>query len=509
MRCRNLIAVVMCSAWAISARSAEALKTHIGIFPLDITYGSSKEAGEVRTSLKAGLMAVGGYEVHTHEAMQETFKKIRRRFPKNCEDPGCAAAVGSALGLDRMLYGGADRNGERYAVRLTMVDVPSRQIIEAVALEGKKGLSLDRVMSTAVRRLHSQKADAAQDDTRRYFGREVHNEPQLLISAATCLAAGFIWGAANGSLTGRDEDDRVAETVKSDGLPLSGIAAGEDQIPLFGRPGALANTYVAESNDAYGVFFNPAGLPWTLGGEVSFGYQYRFGLDNFAASYVNKATRDLGFGQGFYYCGDDLAGTAYFLSAIGYRFNALFSWMPPLAIGATVKLRSMELASPSSPDATTGNAFGFGLNLGLQMDVAEHIRGGILFKNVPMVNMYHNTHSDEEYSENDAPLLMVGGTFKANYATFLICEARMPLIDDQPWKFAGAIERLMFRIIRARVGIAREVDYDTPWQFTGGFGLDINMGRGFAKYLKVDGSYEYNTVQVFAHVVNVSFRFGF
>jgi hypothetical protein len=499
----------VCSAWAVVAQNAEALKTQIGILPLDMTYGSTAERHEVLALLQKELTAVGGYEIHTAEAMKATFSKIRQRFPRHCADPGCAAAVGSALQMERMLYGGVDRNGEQFAITLTMVDVPSRQIIEKVALEGTEKLELDALVGLAIRRLHGQEDKELHDKTRRYFGRRVHNEKQLFISAATCLAAGFIWGAANGSLTGRDEDSREAVTVEGGGEPLSGIVTGEDQIPLFGRPGALANTYVAESNDAYGVFFNPAGLPWALGGEVSFGYQHRYGLQNFAASYVNKATRDLGFGQGFFYCGDSLANTTYFLSAIGYRFNSLFSWMPPLAAGVTVKLRSFKLAPATSPDAVTGNAFGFGLNLGLQMDVADNIRGGILLKNVPMVNINHNTYSDEQYSETDAPLLQVGGTFTANYATFLICEARIPLIDDQPWKFAGAIERLMFRIIRARVGIAREVDYGTPWQFTGGFGLDITMGNGFAKYLKVDGSYEFNTVQVFAHVVNVSLRFGF
>ncbi|MBD3314737.1 MAG: hypothetical protein GF344_03030 [Chitinivibrionales bacterium] len=509
MRCREIMTVVLCATWALFARNTTKLETQIGIFPLKTAYGDSKEAAEVLSLLKAELKKVGGYDIRTADAMKKAFQEIHRRFPERCDNPDCAAAVGSALQLERMLYGGVDRNGKKHAVRLTMVDVLTHQIIEKISLEEKASIGLEKLMEIAVGKLHGREDAGFRNAVQEYYGREVHNKRQMMISAATCLAAGFIWGAANGSLTGRDEDERVAETIEAGDLPLSGIATGEDQIPLFGRPGALANTYVAESNDSYGVFFNPAGLPWSRGGEVSFGYQYRFGLNNFAASYVNKATRDLGFGQGFLYSGDSLANTTYFFSALGYRFNALTSWIPPLAIGATVKLRSFKLAAANSPDATTGNSFGYGLNLGLQMDVSEQIRGGILLKNVPMININRNTYSNIQYSETDAPLLQVGGTFKANHATFLICESRIPLIDDQPWKFAGAMERLMFRIIRARIGIAREVDYDKPWQFTGGFGLDLEMGDGLAKYLKVDGSYEYNTIQVFAHVANVSLRFGF
>jgi hypothetical protein len=42
---------------------------------------------------------------------------------------------------------------------------------------------------------------------------------------------------------------------------------------------------------------------------------------------------------------------------------------------------------------------------------------------------------------------------------------------------------------------------NTPWKITGGIGLNI-------KNISVDGSYEYNTLDVF-DVVNVSVRYSF
>ena len=130
---------------------------------------------------------------------------------------------------------------------------------------------------------------------------------------------------------------------------MSGMVSSTLQVPFFGRPAGLADQYVAASDDAYGVLYNPAGMAWLAHQDMALGYQYRFNLiNNFVASYVNKATREIGFGECVLYSGDytHLQDELYFISSYAYKFNQHFLFFRPFSIGVSVKLGSMT--SPKS-----------------------------------------------------------------------------------------------------------------------------------------------------------------
>ena len=114
------------------------------------------------------------------------------------------------------------------------------------------------------------------------------------------------------------------------------------------------------------------------------------------------------------------------------------------------------------------------------------------------------------YIEPQPTTLAMGGIFRVGYSTLLIAEGNIPLYEDQAWKMAGGLEQELFSILLLRIGIQREImaSYAPPWKITGGFGLKVNTEQFAGDYLSLDGSYEYNTVQVF-DVINVSLRFGF
>jgi hypothetical protein len=102
----------------------------------------------------------------------------------------------------------------------------------------------------------------------------------------------------------------------------------------------------------------------------------------------------------------------------------------------------------------------------------------------------------------------MGGTYQASYSTFLICQGQIPLYSDQLWAFSGGVEQEIFRVFKVRLGAKKQAYFDTPWQLTCGFGLDVNTESIAGKYIMVDGAYEYNTLDIFP-VANVSFRIGF
>lgn len=498
-------------AGTVRPQDTQGLKTRIGILSPAVRGAKDVLTERFMTSLQTYLAEIGVYEIETPGQMSSRLEKLHLKMPQRCREPRCAAAVGSALQLDRMIYASIDKNPKSYGVYLALLDVNSRQIIEKVSMESAPGVELEEVLAAAVKRLHGQQ-DSGAGRVKNYYGPEVHNEKQLYISAPAVMGAGLLWGLISGSLTGRDENDNAPDFDRTgfseDQENLYGAGAETDQIALFGRPGALANAYVAASDDAYGVFFNPAGLSWISGAEIQMGYQYRFGINNVAGSFVNKATREIGFGHGLYYSGDEFLNEMFFISSISYKVNELISWLHPFSVGATVKLFNQNF-SGSDISASTGNAFGGAIDLGFLWQINDRIRYGALVRNVPSVVYNTNTAHDTSYLETRPATLQMGGTFQASHATFLICEGDIPLNEDQAWAFAGGIERILFGAFALRLGIQKEADFETPWIFTGGFGLDVDTRSFMGKFVTLDGSYEYNSLDMFAHVVNLSLRFGF
>ncbi len=478
------------------------LKTRIGILNPEVSGGGEKLVTEAVTHLTKYISEVGGYDIYTQDGMEKAFEEIKQRFPKYCREPRCVSAVGSALQLDRMLYGSIDKGEKTCGVRFTLVDVQSKQIIEKVSIEGAAGVGLEEVLSVAVSRLHGHVDNDLDTAVNRYFGKQVHNEKEFYISAGVCIVAGFLVAILNNESIDGEKMDYSNN--------LSGVGTSHNLIPVCARPTALGNAYIAASDDAYGVFYNPAGLSWAAGREVVFGYQYRYAmLNNFIASYVNKATREIGFGQGFHYTGDvdNLYSEVTFISGASYKFNELLPFLRPISVGMNFKIMSKKTGSGSvGLDAQKGSGFGIGIDLGVQLELTEKILGAILFENLPSFIKYNNVTENTEYVEFEPVEFLLGGQFQANYETFLIAEFNIPLYREQLWRGKAGIERVIFRVMRIRIGTEKSEGLDTPWKVTGGVGVHIPME---SKFFTLDGSYEYNTFNPFSNVLNFSFRFGF
>jgi len=479
-------------------------KIRIGVFNLEMIGMDATGAAQAQDQIGQVLTDLGFYKVYKQTDLEHAFESIKQRFPAHCRDPRCVAATGSALGLDRMLYGQLDRNHDRYGITLSLLDVQSMQVSQHVTMETEGAAAVGDLVKAAIYRVHGLSDGKAALKTHPYFGAEVHHERQLIYSSVAFAAVSALWAAANGSL----KNFHNAHTI--DTVSFSSLSSSSLQIPLFGRPAALADNYVAASDDAYGVMYNPAGMAWVKNFDVAIGYQYRYDLlNNFVASYATKATREIGFGQAIYYNADysGLQSELYFISAYAYKFNQLLPFLRPLSIGASLKV--ININTPKSDLGTVSqNTVGAGLDLGLMTEFSDNIRFGFVFKDCPTylkVTKDNNATTDYETSPT---LLQVGGTYQVGYSTFLICEGQVPLNAEQVWKFAGGIEQEFFQVFLARIGLKKEVSFDTPWLITAGFGTKFNTESIIGKYFILDGAYEYNTLGMFP-VANVSFRIGF
>ncbi len=505
-----IISIILVSS-AGTGFSAE-VDTKIGILHPEIVGGGKDLRDKAERYLVKSFSEMGAYKVFSPSDLDKGFGAVEQEVPDNCNDPKCAAAVGSALQLYRMVYWRVIVSGESYAVSIKMVDVSTRQIYDDVELESEPGVSLEELIDICVKMLHGQVEKNVNKKTHMYYGRQVDNKKEMLITSSAVVGLGLVWGLVNRETP--DDNSRIADyNIDYSGLgeeDLSGIGTGADLIPLFGRPGAMANCYTAKSDDAYGIFFNPAGLSWVSGREASLGYQYRFGLNTFAGSYVNKATRELGFGHGIIYNRDSLYSEVYVVSGMSYKFNELISFLRPFSVGANLKMIGKRTENSVSENSITGGAMGLGLDLGFMWEISEKIRYGFNFKNVPTFVFYSNESTDKSYTESEACEWYMGGSFQVSHGTILLAEGRIPLYSDQELRFAGGIETTVFRVLKLRLGVEKtEPHYESPWKFTGGFGVDFKTGAFPSKRFALDASYEYNTISTMAHVVNVSLRVGF
>jgi hypothetical protein len=285
------------------------------------------------------------------------------------------------------------------------------------------------------------------------------------------------------------------------------------------RAKAMGNCYIALSKDAYGTFYNPAGASWVKGPEASANYQSRFGLLNtISASFVHKATREIGWGHTLIYAGhpESFYQELYFSTLVSYRFSDLGP-LPPFSFGANINVSSARTTGGSGSEYDQkGTAVGFGLDIGFLIELTQNIDFGFVFNNIPTLTFYNNGSSSEKeigsdiyqeyrYRENSPASLGLGGSFKVSYATLLVAEGKVPLYKDQPWRFGGGIEQQIANPVRLRLGASKEVfaEYETPWHLTAGGGVRFPIKK---KYIDIDGSYEFITDMELRHIWDISLK---
>ena len=480
----------------------------LGVMALESATGHDEEAAAMTVLMIERLKELGLYDIYTPEDIDGALAGTRLG-KGSCRDPRCVLGVGRVLGVRRMISGTFDITGSRCAVRLVLLNVVSGRPVSSVSLEGAMGVPAKEVLLAAIDRIHGDRRELNRMGA--YFGPPADNLSEFLWTAVSVQGAGLFYTFVNYGAGGGGKDDDIQTVgVYAGGGKLSGVWASANQIPLFARPAALANAYTAVSDDAYGVLYNPAGMPWIGGKEAVIGYQYRFGMDIMAVSYVNKALRDLGFGQALLLTTDrDGAMTEVcFVTAAGYKINQDYLF-GPFSLGASLKIMG-NTVSKLSPDSPYGQSYGAGLDFGFMWELSPFIRYGLLLRDAPALNKWKNRATGAQYSEANPPTLHMGGSYSAGYNAFLTADGQIPLYDDQPWVMAGGIEYEFFRMLALRIGLQREIlDDDADWwKITCGAGFKFDTGTKWGRDMSLDISYEYNTSELF-HVVNVSVKAGF
>ena len=204
-------------------------KIRIGVLNLESSGMDENESMKINTALVQTLQDLGFYKVYQQKDLVAALGQAKQRFPNHCRDPRCVTDIGSCLGLDRMLFGSIDKNRSTLGISMTLLDVPSKQIVEKVSMEADATTPVSDLLKISVSRLHGLET-AGVEKTRNYFGTEIHNEKQFLYASGLCVAAGLLWAAINGGLG----DFNLSKQF--DTLSLSHISSNTEQIPFLADP---------------------------------------------------------------------------------------------------------------------------------------------------------------------------------------------------------------------------------------------------------------------------------
>ena len=518
---RNIaIAFFVCFAAAAIFAQNQYL-TRIGVLNPSPNNGDSLMSVEAVKSIRDALHEIGQYDVFTQSRMEDAYVVIGRSFPSHCQEPRCAAVLGASLQLERMIFGEVAFNNGRYAIELEMIDVVSKKVINKGSFEGNDGVPLGDVVRTTLFRLHEIDTLSNPVELHRYFGAEVNNVRPMLISTGAYMGVALL-----AAFIGNDRQDSWVEINEK----LSGIDPSMRTMAKSARAKAMGNCYVALSKDAYGAFYNPAGASWVKGPEASINYQSRFGLLNtISASFVNKATREIGWGHTLIYSGhpESFYQELYFSTLASYRFANLGK-LPPFSLGTNIMVSSARTTGGSITESglpseynQTGTAVGFGMDFGFLIELHHNIDFGFVFNNIPTMTIYNNTsknllevaeigndiyYGQYRYRENSPPSLTLGGAFSVSYATTLVAEGKIPLYSDQIWRFAGGLEQQIANAVRIRLGAGKQIfsEYETPWHLTCGGGVRFPVKR---RNVDIDASYEFLTDRELRHVWDISLKF--
>lgn len=484
--------------------------TRIGVMNLRTNNNDSLMAVEAVYAIRDALLEIGRYNVHLPEHLRQAYEVIGRSYPESCREPRCASVLGSSLQLDRMIYGSVEFNNGNYAVKLQMINVQTRQVIDDRSYEGQGNAALRDVVRTTLMRMHEIDVFENAVDLRRYFGEQVNNIRPALISSGSVLGLGLFV-----ALVGNDFQSTSVKIDES----RSGVDPSMRSMSQSARAKAMGNSYIALSKDAYGAFYNPAGAAWVNGPEASLNFQNRFGLVNtVSGSYVNKVTREIGWGASLIYSGhpQSFYQELYFSSLGAYRFTDLWI-LPPFSVGANIHIMSSRtMGGSGSVYDQSGTAYGFGFDIGFLMEITRNIDFGFVLNNVPTINFFHNSSSSDKeiganvyqeyrYRETSPPSFTLGGSFEVNHATLFVAEGRIPFYGDQNWRFAGGIEQQIANAVRLRFGAEREIftRFETPWFLTCGGGVRFPVRQ---KIIDLDFSYEFMTDRELRHVWDISFK---
>lgn len=466
---------------------------------------SAEMAMALSDSARKAFTDLGLYSVIGREQMLGNLATLKRKIPQGCSEARCILTIGKLLGMSKIIGGEISHDGKLFALKMTMTDVVTGQIEARVWLASECAESdAAQLITAGILKLHHQAPPKLSIAVKDYRGPEFSKHPLWAVTAGATIAAGLAYGLIDGGLTGRDNNSYEAPNYTGSDEPVSGIPAAFANLGYGARPHGMGYAYTAISDDADGLYWNPAGLARLKKDEVSGSYLGTMvDVGYYNAQYVSRFSRTGGFGAGILHNGDDVYGETEIISSCAKLFDEIHPSLRPVAVGVNMKIRTASTGTVSDSSASTGNSFGISFDAGLQIELADHIEMGLVARDVfSKLQKWNNTYSDTSYYEGTPATLVLGGAFYVDPTLILAIDGHIPVYQDQIYKIGLGLEKTIFNVLALRAGVFQNLEFNEDRRITAGAGLDL---RNFG----LDVSYEFGQDEIMGGAKRISTSWKF
>ncbi len=247
-------------------------------------------------------------------------------------------------------------------------------------------------------------------------------------------------------------------------------ATPNSTVPVGPRPIALGGAFVGIADDAFAIYWNPAGLPRLQRQEFLGAYAPSAFGQGMATSY-GAATIPIGerqaVGLDVYY--DGYSDPDLEFSDLSFRASYGFMVSRALSVGATGKFYSPANVKYGGTDRS-GSPVGIGADVGALVDMGpmwdalDGLRLGFVARNVGGVNLTYDNNTEKDWKKTE---LVAGASYRVGDDLLLATQ-----VDD---RLRLGAEYTLYNMIALRGGWQRDIGglgaYGSEMLFSGGFGL--------------------------------------
>lgn len=478
--------------------------TRLAVLPLSGTGVEAGDAVAAAEQVRADLSASGMYYVLNGEEMKKRAEGDFKSMAAECFTEKCALEAGEMLAVSKVVTGELAMEQSLYVLKLKMFNLENR-MFEArvmVASDCPKD-KIKELATAAVAKLRGMAPPSGLSITVvPYKGRAVNHKLEWSIMAGVTVAAAFIWGSGSGALSPEGELNEDLEVSEYDMSNPAYQRGAFGNMAFNARPHGMGGAFVALSDDANAMAYNPAGMVRAAGREVTAGYlnlPFEYGsYPYFYTGYFNKITRTMSHGQALVTSSSPAFGSTETQVITGFAklFDDIRENWRPFSVGANVKFL-MFTAKKATDDvyawqenAVEGGGFGASVDLGAQFELTERITAGLLLKDIVSSVSYTNTTTGYKYSEGVPANLVIGGHYRLFNNMNLVLDGNKSLYQDVPDNVRLGGEMWLWNVLAVRLGMSQNFAMDAHRKGHFGTGLKWDFKR-LKQRIGVDYSYEY------------------
>jgi long-subunit fatty acid transport protein len=221
----------------------------------------------------------------------------------------------------------------------------------------------------------------------------------------------------------------------------------------------MGGAFVGLADDRNAVLWNPAGMLKLEGSGISFMWAKQLGFIPYNyISYCGGISEHKRIGGAVIYSGDEVLSETTALLSYASSLSKISDKLNKIAWALNVKIRwaSFGNNSEGDPDRVTGDAFGYGVDLGLMWCLSEKISLGMLWRDL-YNDITWNSSTSGEYSESTPTELTFGASYRPFANSVMALDVRKALYSDVEDRLLLGVEQNIFKIIYLRAGWGQNI----------------------------------------------------